>query len=208
MLKKVINCSCYSKTDGVNISVCEKDGKAVITKGEEAKQADIRALRNLDIFFNDIELIAFSDDDIPKNDYFTVEFDGDKSVYTLNDGKLLSELYYYFNSYFNNTAKPFTLSFNSFEGGGPEYYFENEKTGIFTWYCEKRYYSDDHEELCGAGFDVIYNIYPLRAGEATALIKGESPICPRETKRLFVKVFDDLSTEYRLEEINGADDGF
>lgn len=202
MLKKVTNCAYYSKTDGVNFGICENDGKAVITKGEEVKQADIRALQNLDIFFNGIELTDFSDSGISENDYCTVEFDGGESVYTLKDGKLTSEFYRYFNSYFNGTAKPFTLSFNSFEGGGPEYSFENEKSGIFTWYCEKRYYSDDHEQLCGAGFDIIYYIYPLRAGEATALIKGESPICPRETKRLFVKVFDDLSTEYRVEEID------
>ena len=213
MLKKVKSCTLFMPGE-LTMKISEKDGEAVISKTvgkenlfsdkTENKQVDIKVLRSLDIFFNSLELNVCIDG----KSGFAVTFEGDDSCYTLDDGIVFDQLQKYFEAYFDGTAQPFTLSFHSFDGGGPEYSFENEKTGIFTWFSERVYNNPNHEQLCGSGFDVRYSIYPLRAGEATAVIKGSSPICREPDRRLFVSVGEDLSTEYHIEEINDNGDGF
>lgn len=213
MLKKVKSCTLFMPGE-LTMKISEKDGEAVISKTvgkenmfsdkTENKQVDIKVLRSLDIFFNSLELNVCIDG----KSGFAVTFAGDDSCYTLDDGIVFDQLQKYFEAYCDSTAQPFTLSFHSFDGGGPEYSFENEKTGVFTWFSERVYNNPNHEQLCGSGFDVRYSIYPLRAGEATAVIKGSSPICREPDRRLFVSVGEDLSTEYHIEEINDNGDGF
>ena len=50
-------------------------------------------------------------------------------------------------------GKKETLSFESFDGGGPEYYIRPD-TVIVSWEQEKKYERADHEELNGAGYTV------------------------------------------------------
>lgn len=209
MLKKVLRCTLYL-SGGQTMTVSEKDGEAVITRAEgeeelasgnsETKQADIRVLRSLDIVFNGIESEPFDASDADKP-HISVLFEDDAEECVICDSGLLKQLAVYLDAYSDGTAEPFSLSFHSFDGGGPEYSFENEKTGIFTWYAERVYNSTDHEQLCGAGYNVYFHVYPLKAGEATAVISGDSPICREPKRRLFVTVAQDLSTEYHIEEI-------
>ncbi len=194
MLKEVEMCLL---TD-CGFSICEKDGEAVVKKGEDKKKLDIKVLRSLDIFFKEIEPGQAQDE---ADGAVCVRFKGDGALYYTDDKLVEGQLEEYFNAYFDGTAKPFALSFDSFDGGGPEYSFETEKTGIFTWYGQRRYLNPDHDKMCGSAFSVIFEIYPLRKGTATALIRGESPICPEPLRRLTVEVGDGLSTTYRIEEI-------
>lgn len=219
MLKKVKSCTLFMPGE-LTMKISEKDGEAVISKtvvkknfyanNTEKKRVDINVLRSLDIFFNSLELKRADDetDDYTRENEVIIRFAQEGLCFFTRDSETVKQINDYLNAYFDGTAQPFTLSFHSFDGGGPEYSFENEKTGVFTWFSERVYNNPNHEQLCGSGFDVRYSIYPLRAGEATAVIKGSSPICREPDRRLFVSVGEDLSTEYHVEEINDNGDGF
>ncbi len=94
---------------------------------------------------------------------------------------------------YQEAPKPLVLTYPSFDGGGPSYTMTIHQPGIFTWFCRKVYHSPDHDQVCGAGFDYVYKLYPVRCGTASAVIRGASPICPEEKVSLKVCVDENLT---------------
>ena len=90
--------------------------------------------------------------------------------------------------------KPATLSFHSFDGGGPQYSIVLD-SDIVSYKREKRYKKPDHKRLKGAGYDVIFTFTGLKAGETVLTVQKRSPI--RETdsqdRKYKVKVDKDLN---------------
>ena len=63
-----------------------------------------------------------------------------------------------------------TLSFHSFDGGGPSYDVELG-SDIVSYACKRKYARADHDRLCGAGYDVIYTFRGVRSGQTTMKVK-------------------------------------
>ena len=92
-----------------------------------------------------------------------------------------------------NFEKSPTLSFHSFDGGGPEYNVEIEDKDILACSSERRYAKADHEELEGAGFDIIFTFTGLKPGETVVTVSGGSAIVPDEEYIYNVIVDDALN---------------
>ncbi|MBQ9552470.1 MAG: hypothetical protein IJU96_06860 [Clostridia bacterium] len=74
----------------------------------------------------------------------------------------------------------FTLSFHSFDGGGPSYTVKIGDTSLLSCASERRYNKKNHEEIDGAAFDVIFTFKGLKSGSTTVTVTGESPIMETE----------------------------
>ena len=71
---------------------------------------------------------------------------------------------------------PAVLSFDSFDGGGPEYEVEIGDPDLVSFTAKRSYASADHEEIDGAGYSVVYTFTGLKQGETQVRITGFSPI--------------------------------
>ena len=71
---------------------------------------------------------------------------------------------------------PAVLSFDSFDGGGPEYEAEISDPTIVSFTQRKSYSSPDHEEMDGAGCSVVFTFTGLKPGETQVQITSWSPI--------------------------------
>lgn len=63
-----------------------------------------------------------------------------------------------------------TLSFHSFDGGGPEYSVEIADTSVLSCQSERRYAKANHEELNGAGYDVVFSFDGQKEGKTTVTV--------------------------------------
>lgn len=72
------------------------------------------------------------------------------------------------------------LRYDSFDGGGPEYCVSIDDVSVVSCTQKREYYRDDHEELCGAGFDVVLTFTGLKEGKTSVTVIGSSPIVPTE----------------------------
>ena len=90
-------------------------------------------------------------------------------------------------------GKTAELRFHSFDGGGPEYDFsiENPETADFS--TQREYSKPNHEELDGAGYDVVLTLTGKKAGETVLTATYDSPIGDSGAKKYRVTVADDLS---------------
>ena len=208
MIKEVKFCSLTDVSAGIQWTVEISGKEALFTKKPldrknirkpEEKKMDIRFIQSLDIFFNlcppeDWDAPAENAEEVDrlfvKRDGHDYEVSSDAEIDFIP--AMFEDLKRYFTCCFEGTIKPYDMYLHSFDGGGPEYEFKTEKKGIFTWYCEKHYQKADHEEMCGAGYDVIYSLFPMRKGKASALLTADSPICPDPPTRIFVDVSDKL----------------
>ena len=84
------------------------------------------------------------------------------------------------------------LSFHSFDGGGPEYRIEVD-TGIVSHSCKRRYAKANHEELEGAGYDLICTFRGLKPGETTMTVRERSPIAGNADLTYAVNVDEKLN---------------
>ena len=75
---------------------------------------------------------------------------------------------------------PAVLSFDSFDGGGPEYEAVISDPAIVSFTQRKSYSSPDHEEIDGAGYSVIFTFTGLKPGETQVQITSWSPIADGE----------------------------
>ena len=98
----------------------------------------------------------------------------DAGVKILADTVLLADAARYLTALWNGTRELYVLRLESFDGGGPAYEAEMQPSGIVTWTRQKIYRDPNHEELCGAGFEVVYTFRPLRPGQAKALVTGRA----------------------------------
>lgn len=191
-----IKYSLYYKKDGAEIVKSALDKKH---STQEKKTLPKECLRNLDIFFGSYDFSVLSTETPEFGDKEVIVLEHNGTLYNIcsgdsfEDENVFEDIRRYLEVCFDEKLKPVRLSYHSFDGGGPEYTFVSEIKGIFTWYCERVYSKADHETLCGAGYEVVYTLYPLRKGKATALISGSSPIAPVEEERIYVEVDENLS---------------
>ena len=85
------------------------------------------------------------------------------------------------------------LSFHSFDGGGPEYTFKIDDPTVVSYTSERRYSKANHDELDGAGYDVVVTLTGLRHGKATLTVTARSQIADHFEKIYTVTVDEDLS---------------
>ena len=91
-----------------------------------------------------------------------------------------------------DSGEPAKLTYHSFEGGGPEYSAEIED-GQILFCSSRRYYADDdHEELDGAGYDVVLIFTGLKSGETDVTITCFSPIDGNYEEKYHATVNEDL----------------
>ena len=95
----------------------------------------------------------------------------------------------------NAGGKPATLSFDSFDGGGPEFNVVIADEDIVSYTGKAKYYDADHEELCGAGYDEIITFTGLKPGETTAVIEERSPIADNLDHEYRITVDDELNVQ-------------
>ena len=84
------------------------------------------------------------------------------------------------------------LRFDSFDGGGPKYDVEISDESIASCDIRREYYDADHEEMDGAGYDVIVTFTGKKPGETTALAKESSPITDSFESQYRVTVNENL----------------
>lgn len=68
------------------------------------------------------------------------------------------------------------LTFDSFDGGGPEYSVEIDDPELLTYTSTRRYYNPKHNEMCGSAYDVIFKFKGLKPGKTKLTIMARSPI--------------------------------
>ena len=89
------------------------------------------------------------------------------------------------------------LSFSSFDGGGPYYDIFIEDEDIVSVGSERRYRDKNHEELDGAGYDVVFTFRGLKPGTTYAQITARSPIGDNWDARYEITVGADLTVTTR-----------
>lgn len=62
------------------------------------------------------------------------------------------------------------LSFHSFDGDGPEYSVEIGDASVLSCQAERHYAKANHEELNGAGYDVVFAFGRLKEGKTTVTV--------------------------------------
>jgi len=219
-MRKVTECSYTCADSGIRWHICMNDNMAQIERSagksentvctDEKKLMEQAALSNLDIFFNTIDFDAFCKEaDGGEGDIIELSFGDEEYVFVKSSSlsechkAVFVDLLRYFNAYFDGTFSTYKLTEHSFDGGGPIYSIEMEKSGIFTWYSKRSYNNPDHESLCGSGYDVHFVFYPLRAGQASAVLIGSSPICPKPDVKLTAAVDDSLTLTMEVEAPTG-----
>ena len=88
-------------------------------------------------------------------------------------------------------ASETTLTFDSFDGGGPEYCIVLERD-IVSYKSARKYAKANHSELTGAGYTVTYTFTGVTPGEAEMTVEERSPICGSIDRKYSVKVDNDL----------------
>ncbi len=87
---------------------------------------------------------------------------------------------------------PAILTFESFDGGGPEYKIEVDPA-IVSHSCQKRYAKANHADLEGAGYDIICTFRGLRPGQTDMTVRQRSPIAGNADMMYAVKVDEKLN---------------
>ena len=81
-----------------------------------------------------------------------------------------------------------TLTFSSFDGGGPEYDFITDEPSVISWDVTREYGSPDHDKIDGAAYDVIVTLHALKEGSATFTVLARSPIADNYDAAYYVTV--------------------
>ncbi len=97
-----------------------------------------------------------------------------------------------------------SVSFDSFDGGGPEFSIRIDDPDIVSCVRTKKYDRDDHDEMTGAGFTVTFTFTGLKAGETTATISARSPIADNFDAVYAVRV--DNALNISLEEVENTEE--
>lgn len=98
-----------------------------------------------------------------------------------------------------------TLSFDSFDGGGPEFSVIVYDEDIVACRQEVRYKRSDHDEMTGGGKTVVITFAGMNPGETKVLIEERSPIADNRDWRY--KAVVDAELNVCLEEISVRDVG-
>ena len=97
------------------------------------------------------------------------------------------------------------LTFDSFDGGGPDYTVVLEDDSIVSYNKEKTYGNPDHAEMEGSSFDITFTFRGQKAGHTKMTIEERSPIAGNRDHLYQVTVDDNLDVS--LEELSVRDLG-
>ena len=103
------------------------------------------------------------------------------------------------------TGNEVVLSFDSFDGGGPEYTVTIEDETVATYKKAKVYRDENHDEMNGAAFDIKVTVTALAPGETLMTVVGSSPITGEEVYYYKIRVEEDLSIT--VTSVDGPDEG-
>ena len=92
------------------------------------------------------------------------------------------------------------LSFDSFDGGGPEFNVIVDDESIVSYVKKTRYKDADHESMDGAGKDIVMIFTGKKPGQTNVKIEERSPIGDNLDHHYKVTVDDDLDVS--IEEIS------
>ncbi len=92
-----------------------------------------------------------------------------------------------------------TLSFSSFDGGGPLFSIEIDYPDVLAATQTRVYGNPRHAEMDGSPFDVVFRFTGLKPGETTLTISARSPIADNFDALYTAKV--DASLSVSLKEI-------
>ena len=84
------------------------------------------------------------------------------------------------------------LIFQSFDGGGPSFDVLLDKE-IVSYGSRRVYAKSDHEDMSGAGYDVVYTFKGISEGETNMTVKERSPIAGNFDHYYLVKVDSGLN---------------
>ena len=107
---------------------------------------------------------------------------------------------------YNSGGEKAKLSFESFDGGGPDINVLIADEGIVSYETEVKYHSSDHGEMTGSGFDKIITFTGIKPGETTVIVEERSPIADNLDHKCRVTVDDELNVKIELltvKDING-----
>ena len=101
------------------------------------------------------------------------------------------------------------LVLNSFDGGGPQYKVFIEDEEIVRYTSSIHYFDENHEELDGAAYQVIYEFEGLKEGETTMRVEERSPITLNVDRTYQIKVDKNLKVDIEMltiEDVNTETD--
>ncbi|MBR5376371.1 MAG: hypothetical protein IK139_03755 [Lachnospiraceae bacterium] len=104
------------------------------------------------------------------------------------------------------TEKTTQLSFESFDGGGPEFDVVIGDESIVSYERSRTYSSPDHETEDGAGYTVRYSFKGLKPGETYMTIMERSPIADNLDHLYKVSVDEDLHVKIELQGTTNIDE--
>lgn len=90
-------------------------------------------------------------------------------------------------------VKTATLSFQSFDGGGPVFEVILQDQEIVSYESKVYYAKADHERMTGAGYTVSYVFTGKKAGETSMTIQERSPIAENLDHKYSVSVDENLN---------------
>ncbi len=105
----------------------------------------------------------------------------------------------------NSGGEKAKISFESFDGGGPEFKVLVSDEDIVSYETDVKYYSSDHEEMSGSGYDKIITFTGIKPGETTVVVEERSPIADNRDHKYRVTVDGQLNVQIEqlsVEEIN------
>ncbi len=98
------------------------------------------------------------------------------------------------------------LSFESFDGGGPDFNVLIADEGIVSYETEVKYHSSDHGEMDGSGFDKIITFTGIKPGETTVVVEERSPIADNLDHKYRVTVDDELNVQIEQLSVKDIDE--
>lgn len=106
-----------------------------------------------------------------------------------------------------SNAKNASLSFSSFDGGGPEFTCTLEDPSLVSVSSSREYAKANHEELTGAGYTVTFVFTGKQPGQTTLRVTADSPIAPEPATYYLVTVGEDLTVTLTKLEASETSDG-
>lgn len=94
-----------------------------------------------------------------------------------------------------------TLTFHSFDGGGPEYSLIIDDPSLVEVTSEQDYGNENHEEIDGAAYNVIFTFTGVKAGMTAMRVEARSPIGDNYDSFYEITVNDELQTSIVQTEI-------